>query len=133
MSTPIFPSHAPGHAPDHDPNCLFCKIVAKKILSRPVFEDEEFYAFHDIAPWAPVHFLLIPKLHIPSMAHITEAHVGLMGRMMALVPRLALQEGCNPYPEGGFRLVTNTGVEGGQEVRHLHFHIMGGSRPWLRG
>lgn len=125
--------HHGDHAPDHDPNCLFCKIVAKQIPSRAVFEDEEFYAFHDIAPWAPVHFLLIPKLHIPSMAHITEAHVGLMGRMMALVPKLALQEGCNPYPEGGYRLVTNTGVEGGQEVRHLHFHIMGGARPWLRG
>lgn len=122
-----------GHAPGHDPHCLFCKIIAKQIPSRTVFEDDEFYAFHDIAPWAPVHFLLIPKLHIPSMAQITEAQSGLMGRMMALVPRLALQEGCNPYPDGGYRLVTNTGVEGGQEVRHLHFHIMGGPRPWLRG
>jgi histidine triad (HIT) family protein len=121
------------HAKGHDPHCLFCKIVAKQIPSRTVFEDDEFYAFHDIAPWAPVHFLLIPKLHIPSMAQITEAQAELMGRMMALVPRLALQEGCNPYPDGGYRLVTNTGVEGGQEVRHLHFHIMGGSRPWLRG
>ncbi len=125
--------HYASHAPDHDPNCLFCKIVAKQIPSRAVFEDEEFYAFHDIAPWAPVHFLLIPKQHIASMAHITQDHASLMGRMMALVPQLALQEGCNPYPEGGYRLVTNTGVEGGQEVRHLHFHIMGGSRPWLRG
>ena len=133
MNIPISSPHDVGHAPNHDPNCLFCKIVTKQIPSRTVFEDDEFYAFHDIAPWAPVHFLLIPKQHIASMAHITEAHVGLMGRMMALVPRLALQEGCNPYPEGGYRLVTNTGVEGGQEVRHLHFHIMGGSRPWLRG
>ena len=133
MNTPISAPHDVGHAPNHDPNCLFCKIVAKQIPSRTVFEDDEFYAFHDIAPWAPVHFLLIPKQHIASMAHITEAHVGLIGRLMALVPRLALQEGCNPYPEGGYRLVTNTGVEGGQEVRHLHFHIMGGSRPWLRG
>ena len=133
MNSPISASQDAGHAPNHDPNCLFCKIVAKKIPSRAVFEDEEFYAFHDIAPWAPVHFLLIPKQHIASMAHVTEAYVGLMGRMMALVPRLALQEGCNPYPEGGYRLVTNTGVEGGQEVRHLHFHVMGGTRPWLRG
>ena len=122
-----------SHAADHDPHCLFCKIVAKQIPSRPVYEDEEFYAFHDIAPWAPVHFLLIPKAHIASMAHVTEDHAALMGRMMALVPQLALQEGCNPYPEGGYRLVTNTGAEGGQEVRHLHFHILGGSRPWLRG
>ena len=121
------------HSPDHDPHCLFCKIVAKQIPSRAVFEDDEFYAFHDIAPWAPVHFLLIPKLHIASMAQITPAHAALMGRMMALVPRLALQEGCNPYPSGGFRLVTNTGAEGGQEVQHLHVHVMGGPRPWLRG
>ncbi|MBP8184157.1 MAG: histidine triad nucleotide-binding protein [Rhodoferax sp.] len=118
---------------DHDPNCLFCKIVAKQIPSRPVYEDDDFYAFHDIHPWAPVHFLIIPKRHIPSMAHVVEEDGALMGRMMALVPKLALQEGCNPYPQGGFRLVTNTGVEGGQEVQHLHFHVMGGPRPWLRG
>jgi len=117
----------------HDPNCLFCKIVAKQIPSRAVYEDDDFYAFHDIAPWAPVHFLIIPKLHIASMAQVRPEDVPLMGRMMALVPVLALQEGCNPYPDGGFRLVTNTGVEGGQEVRHLHFHVMGGPRPWLRG
>ncbi len=118
---------------DHDPNCLFCKIAAKKIPSRAVYEDAEFYAFHDIAPWAPVHFLIIPKVHIPSMAHITPEHAGMMGRLMVLVPKLAAQQGCNPYPEGGYRVVTNTGAEGGQEVPHLHFHVMGGSRPWLRG
>lgn len=117
----------------HDPHCLFCKIVAKQIPSRAVYEDDDFYAFHDIAPWAPVHFLIIPKLHIPSMAQVRPEDAPLMGRMMALVPQLALQEGCNPYPDGGFRLVTNTGVEGGQEVRHMHFHVMGGPRPWLRG
>lgn len=117
----------------HDPNCIFCKIVAKQIPSRPVHEDALVYAFHDINPWAPVHFLLIPKAHIPSLAHVTDGHAALMAHMMALIPRLALQEGCNPYPEGGYRVVTNTGSEGGQEVHHLHFHIMGGSRPWLRG
>jgi histidine triad (HIT) family protein len=116
-----------------DPDCIFCKIAARKIPSRVVFEDDEFFAFHDINPSAPVHFLLIPKVHIPSMAHLDSAHVGLMGRMMALVPQLALEEGCNPYPEGGFRLLTNTGAEGGQEVHHLHFHVMGGPRPWARG
>ena len=117
----------------HDPSCIFCKIVAKQIPSKAVYEDDHVYAFHDINPWAPVHFLLIPKAHIPSMAHIGPEHGALMGHMMALVPKLALQEGCNPYPEGGYRLVTNTGVEGGQEVHHLHFHVMGGPRPWLRG
>ena len=117
----------------HDPDCLFCKIVARKIPSRMVYEDEEFYAFHDIHPWAPVHFLVIPKRHIVSMAHIGPQDEGLMGRLMALIPTLAQQEGCNPYPDGGFRLLTNTGVEGGQEVHHMHFHVMGGPRPWLRG
>lgn len=121
------------HSVDHDPNCLFCKIVAKQIPSRTVFEDDEFYAFHDIHPWAPVHFLIIPKRHIISMAHVGPDDVGPMGRLMALVPKLALQEGCNPYPQGGFRLLTNTGAQGGQEVQHLHFHVMGGPRPWLRG
>lgn len=117
----------------HDPDCLFCKIVARKIPSRMVYEDDEFYAFHDIHPWAPVHFLVIPKEHIVSMAHIGPEHAGLMGRLMALIPKLAQQEGCNPYPDGGFRLLTNTGTEGGQEVHHMHFHVMGGARPWLRG
>ena len=118
---------------DRDPGCLFCKIASGEISSRVVYEDDEVFAFHDIHPWAPVHFLIIPKLHIPSMAQVSDEHVGLMGRMMALVPRLALKEGCNPFPGGGFRLVTNTGAEGGQEVGHLHFHVMGGPRPWLRG
>ena len=117
----------------HDPDCLFCKIVAKQIPSKTVFEDDDFYAFHDIHPWAPVHFLVIPKQHIASMAHIGPEHVAVMGRMMALIPKLAQQEGCNPYPDGGFRVLTNTGAEGGQEVHHLHFHVMGGPRPWLRG
>jgi histidine triad (HIT) family protein len=123
----------PHTVKDHDPDCLFCKIVAKKIPSRAVFEDDLVYAFHDINPWAPVHFLIIPKMHLPSMAQVGSEHAALLGHMMALVPRLALQEGCNPYPDGGFRLVTNTGKEGAQEVQHLHFHIMGGPRPWLRG
>ena len=117
----------------HDPDCLFCKIVARKIPSKTVFEDDELYAFHDIHPWAPVHFLIIPKQHIASMAHVGAEHANMLGRMMALIPKLAQQEGCNPYPDGGFRLLTNTGAEGGQEVRHLHFHVMGGARPWLRG
>jgi len=114
-------------------DCIFCKIVAGVIPSRKVYEDEDLYAFHDIHPWAPVHFLLIPKLHILSMAHLTSAHEALLGKMMVMAPKLALQEGCGPYPEGGYRLVTNTGAEGGQEVHHLHFHVMGGPRPWLRG
>lgn len=117
----------------HDPDCLFCKIVQGKIPSRKVYEDEQVFVFHDIAPWAPVHFLMVPKDHIPSMAQVGPEHAGLLGHMMALAPKLAAQEGCNPYPEGGFRIVANTGKEGGQEVHHLHIHVMGGPRPWARG
>ncbi len=118
---------------ESDPDCLFCKIVAGKIPSKVVFQDEEMFVFHDINPWAPVHFLMIPKMHIPSMAHVGPEHAALLGRMMALLPKLALQEGCNPYPDGGFRILSNTGAEGRQEVHHLHIHVMGGARPWLKG
>ena len=116
-----------------DPNCIFCKIAAGQIPSRKVYEDEDIFVFHDIHPWAPVHFLMIPKAHIPSLAHVEDAHAGLLGRMMTLAPRLALQEGCRPYPEGGHRVVINTGSEGGQEVHHFHIHVMGGPRPWFKG
>jgi histidine triad (HIT) family protein len=116
-----------------DPNCIFCKIVAGKIPSKVVYQDEDIFVFHDINPWAPVHFLMIPKLHIPSMAQVGAEHAALLGRMMALVPKLASQEGCNPYPQGGFRILCNTGIEGRQEVHHLHFHVIGGPRPWLQG
>lgn len=117
----------------HDPDCIFCKLAAGKIPSKKVYEDEQIYAFHDIHPWAPVHFLLIPKLHIPSMAQVGQEHAEVLGRMMALVPKLALQEGCRPYPQGGFRVICNTGGDGGQEVHHLHIHVIGGPRPWLKG
>ena len=120
------------HVVGHDPDCLFCKIVAGKIPSKMVYQDDELYAFHDIHPWAPVHFLMVPKLHIPSMAHLQAEHAGVMGRMMVLAPQLALEQGCGSYPAGGFRLLANTGDEGGQEVHHLHVHVMGGPRPWLK-
>ena len=116
-----------------DPNCIFCKIAAGQIPSRKVYEDDQLIGFHDIHPWAPVHFMLVPKEHIPSLAQVEERHAALLGRMLTLAPQLALQEGCKPYPEGGFRVVVNTGAEGGQEVHHLHVHVMGGPRPWLKG
>ena len=116
-----------------DPDCIFCKIVAGLIPSKVVYQDEELFVFNDIHPWAPVHFLMIPKMHIPSMAQVGPEHAGLLGRMMALAPQLALQEGCNPYPDGGFRILCNTGAQGGQDVHHLHIHVMGGPRPWLKG
>ena len=117
----------------HEPNCIFCKIIAGQIPSRKVYEDDEVFAFHDINPWAPVHFLMVPKAHVPSLAHAQAEHAALLGRMLLLAPRLALEQGCEPYPEGGFRVVVNTGVQGGQEIDHLHIHVLGGPRPWLKG
>ena len=117
----------------HDPHCIFCKITAGQIPSRKVYEDDELFAFHDINPAAPVHFLIVPKKHMLSLAHVTPADEALLGRIMVLAPKLALEQGCNPYPEGGFRIVVNTGTEGGQEVHHLHVHVLGGPRPWKRG
>ena len=117
----------------NEAGCIFCKIAAGAIPSRKVYEDDELFVFHDISPWAPIHFLMVPKKHIPSMAQVQDEHAALLGRMMTLAPRLALEQGCEPYPAGGFRLVLNTGAQGGQEVHHLHMHVLGGPRPWLRG
>lgn len=117
----------PSHI--HD-NCLFCKIISGEIPARKVHEDDDFLAFHDINPAAPVHVLLIPKRHVTSLQDIVAEDAGWLGRMMALVPKLALDSGCRPGPDGGFRLITNAGRDGGQEVGHLHFHILGGERPW---
>jgi histidine triad (HIT) family protein len=112
-----------------DPNCIFCKIVAGQIPAKRVYEDDEIIAFHDIHPWAPVHILLIPKRHIDSMVDIGEADAPLLGRMMAVSPRLMRELGVT----NGFRHVVNTGRDGMQEVPHLHLHVMGGPRPWLKG
>ena len=117
----------------HDPYCIFSKIVSGSIPCKKVFEDEQVLAFHDINPWAPVHFLIIPKLHLPSMAQVGPEHAALLGHMMGLAPKLALEQGCRPYPEGGYRIICNTGADGGQEVHHLHLHVVGGPRPWLKG
>lgn len=103
-------------------DCLFCKIARGEIPSRKVYEDEDVYAFHDIHPVAPVHFMLIPKLHLDSLAQAEPQHAALLGKMMTLVPRLAVEQGLS----NGFRTVINTGKGGGQEVFHLHIHIIGG-------
>ena len=114
-------------------DCIFCKIASGHIPSKKVYEDEDIIAFHDLHPWAPVHFLIIPKKHIPSMAQVTPEDSALLGRMMTLAPTLAQEQGCRPYPEGGFRIMVNTGDDGGQEIHHLHLHVIGGPRPWLKG
>ena len=114
---------------DYDPDCLFCKIAGGAIASRKVYEDEELFVFHDIAPWAPAHLLLIPKRHIATLYDATDADTALLGRMLAMAPRLMESLGVT----NGFRVQINTGSDGGQEVQHLHMHVMGGPRPWARG
>ena len=112
-----------------DPDCVFCKIIAGQIPSKKVYEDEELIAFHDIRPHAPIHFMIVPKLHVASLNEVTAEHAPLLGRILTLVPRLAREQGAT----NGFRTVINTGAEGGQEVFHLHIHVMAGPRPWRIG
>lgn len=116
-----------------DPDCIFCKIVAGAIPARKAYEDEDILAFHDIHPWAPMHVLVIPKEHVVSLQNVNESHAPLLGRILALAPRLAQENGARPGPSGGFRVIINNGQDGGQEVPHLHVHIIGGPRPWLKG
>lgn len=108
-----------------DKDCLFCRIVAGEIPSKKAYEDDQFYAFHDIHPQAPIHVLLIPKEHIPSIAELGEEHEGLIGRLLLRAASLASELGIS---ESGYRVVTNRGEKAGQSVFHLHFHILGG-RP----
>ena len=103
-------------------NCLFCKIIAGTIPSTKIYEDDEVIAFNDIHPLAPVHFLIVPKLHVQSLAQCEEQHKNLLGKILLLAPNLALGQGLK-----GFRTMINTGAEGGQEVFHLHVHLFGGS------
>ncbi len=106
-------------------DCIFCKIVAGEIPCRKVYEDDDVLAFHDIHPVAPVHFMIIPKEHIASLAEANSRHELLLGRMLLLAPILAKEHGL----KDGFRTAINTGAGGWQEVFHLHVHIIGGSGP----
>ncbi|MEW6559856.1 MAG: histidine triad nucleotide-binding protein [Pseudomonadota bacterium] len=111
-----------------DPHCIFCKIAAGQLPAKILYQDDDVLAFHDIHPAAPVHFLIIPRLHLSSLFDVGTEHTALLGKMLQLVPRLAREQGC----DDGFRTVINTGQNGGQEVFHLHLHVMGGPRPWKK-
>ncbi|MBW9333117.1 MULTISPECIES: histidine triad nucleotide-binding protein [Herbaspirillum] len=117
-------------------NCIFCKIAAGQIPSKKIYEDEDLIAFHDINPAAPVHFLIVPRQHVATLADCGEQHAALLGKMLALAPRLAAEQGCGygvdaeGKPTGGFKTLVNTGPDGGQEVYHLHMHVIGGPHPW---
>ncbi len=102
--------------------CLFCKIVNGEIPSNKVLEDEHFLAFHDINPIAPVHLLIIPKLHVEKFQDV---QADTMAMMTPFIQEVARKMGLD---ESGYRLVTNNGKDGGQEVLHLHFHLLGGGK-----
>lgn len=102
--------------------CLFCKILSGDIPSDKVFEDDQIYVFKDIYPKADVHLLVIPKIHIARLDQANETHAGLLSHMLLSLAELAKQHGL----ETGFRTIINTGPGGGQEVDHLHIHLLGG-------
>ena len=104
-------------------DCLFCKIIAGEVPSDRVYEDDQVVAFRDIQPKADVHLLVVPRRHIASLDAITPAEDGLLGHCLRLLPQLARQQGLSD----GFRTVVNTGKGGGQEVMHLHIHLLGGA------
>jgi len=106
-------------------NCLFCKIINKEIPSTIVYEDEEVLAFRDIHPIAPVHILVIPKKHIKSLNELEEQDELLVGKIYTVINKIAKQE---EIDEKGFRVIVNCGEDGGQEVKHLHFHLLGGKK-----
>ncbi len=104
-----------------DPECLFCKIVAGDIPSNKVYEDELCYAFYDIDPQAPTHFLVVPKTHIPSVSAIDADTAAIAGHIFAVIAQLCKDLGLESY-----RVVSNIGAQAGQSVKHLHFHVLGG-------
>ena len=103
-------------------DCIFCKIVGGQIPSRKVYEDEEIFAFHDIHPIAPVHFLMVPKAHVATLYECGPTHQAALGKIMTLSGRLAREQGASD----GFRIIVNTGRVGRQEVYHVHVHVIGG-------
>ena len=113
-----------------DPNCLFCRVVAKEVPSTTVREDDDTYAFRDIDPRAPTHVLVVPKRHIPSVDDLGPDDADVIARLVLAAQEVAAREGLN----GGYRLVVNTGGDAGQSVSHLHVHVLGGrSFAWPPG
>lgn len=106
-------------------DCIFCKIINKEIPSSIVYEDSELIAFRDINPVAPVHILVIPKKHISSLVDLKEEDELLIGKIYTVINKITVQEGIS---QKGFRVIVNCGEDGAQEVKHLHFHILGGKK-----
>lgn len=106
-------------------DCIFCKIIAGDIPCKKVYEDEDILAFHDISPARPVHVLVIPKKHIESLMTVAPEDAAVLGKMLAKANEIAVAQGS----VDGFRVIINNGRVGGQEVPHLHMHIVGGPQP----
>ena len=104
-------------------NCIFCKIVNGDIPSNKVYEDDKVYAFHDISPEAPTHFLVIPKDHITSANEINEQNSEIIAHIFVVINKIVRELGIN---DTGYRIVNNCGKDGGQTVGHMHFHVLGG-------
>ena len=106
-------------------DCLFCKIIKGEIPSNKVYEDDEFLAFHDINPAAPVHILVIPKKHINSLTDIEKKDEQLLGKIYGIINKMAEEYN---FKQDGYRVIVNCGKNGGQEVMHLHFHVLAGKK-----
>ena len=107
------------------PDCIFCKIGRGEIPAKKIYDDADVMAFHDIRPQAPVHFLIVPKVHVASLYDAQPAHVPALGKMLAIAGKLAREAGATD----GFRTIINNGRVGHQEVYHLHMHVLGGPEP----
>ncbi|MDR0979085.1 MAG: histidine triad nucleotide-binding protein [Lachnospiraceae bacterium] len=106
-------------------DCIFCKIINKEINSKILYEDEEIIAFNDINPIAPIHILVLPKKHISKLTDLKKEDEAVIGKIMSVINKLAKE---NNIAETGFRVVANCGVDGGQAVGHIHFHLLGGRK-----
>lgn len=106
-------------------DCIFCKIIRKEIPADIVYEDDEILSFKDINPAAPIHILVIPKKHIKSLAQLQEQDEALIGKIYTVINKVAQEQGVK---EKGYRVIVNCGEDGGQEVGHLHFHLLAGKK-----
>ena len=108
-----------------DENCIFCKIIKGEIPSNKVYEDDEILAFKDINPAAPIHVLVIPKKHIKSLADMKDGDEEIIAKIYSVINKIAEKQG---FKEKGYRVIVNCGKDGGQEVEHLHFHLLAGKQ-----
>ncbi len=111
-------------------DCIFCKIIAGEMGGPPIYQDDEVTAFRDINPQSPSHILIVPNKHLASASEATEADRAVLGKLLLVAAKLAQDEG---VVESGYRLIINNGREAGQEVFHLHLHLMGGRRMRAMG